>query len=116
MRKVLLNLVLTLLLFSVVNPVAYQAGTVIAKGQIAQSTRFTVRDQNYSIVKHLHQAAEFSFHTHVQAKPCWSNTDARIDGTQYSLLCHTLLQQNLKAIPHQQQLYLKLLYPFHFFS
>jgi hypothetical protein len=116
MRKVLLNLVLTLLLFSVVNPVAYQAGTVIAKGQIAQSTRFTVRDQNYSIVKHLHQASDVSFNTHVQAKPCWSGTDTNLDGTQFSLLCRTLIKQNLKAIPHQQQLYLKLLYPFHFFS
>jgi hypothetical protein len=115
MRKALLKLFLTLLIFSVANPVACPAGSFAAEGQITQNKRFTVQDHNSFLVKHLSRAQEFSFRSYVQSQPLWAHTHVGQDDTRVFLLYGKLLFTR-QRVPNQRQLYLQLLFPFHFFS
>lgn len=114
MRKSLARLVLVLFLLSVIWPVGLSASGVPLQ-QTYENVQFKTSEHLSSAAKILSHTNTIDFTAYGKIKPLWTG-DMNTLGEDVTITCQTLLVQNSRSVIHRQQLFKRLLFPFHFFG
>lgn len=116
MHKSLARLVLVLFLLSVICPVGLSmSGMQRQLQQSDESVQFKTSEHLSSTPKILSHANTIDFTAYGKVKPMWTG-DMNTSGEDVAITCQTLFVQNSGAVIHRQQLFKRLLFPFHFFG
>ena len=114
MRKSLARLILVLFLLSVIYPVGLSASGVDLQ-QTDENVQFKTSEHLSSTAKILSHTNTIDFTAYGKIKPLWTG-DVNTYGEDVTIICRTLFVQNSRSIIHRQQLFKRLLFPFHFFG
>ncbi len=114
MRKSLARLVLVLFLLSVICPVGLSASGVHVQ-QTDENVQYKTTEHLSSTAKILSHTNTIDFTAYGKIKPLWTG-DMNTSGEGVTITCQTLFVQNSGAVIHRQQLFKRLLFPFHFFG
>lgn len=116
MHKSLTRLVLVVFLLSVICPVGLSiSGIQRQLKQSDESVQFNTSEHLSSTPKILSHTNTIDFTAYGKIKPLWTG-DTNTSGEDVSIICQTLFVQNSRAVIHRQQLFKRLLFPFHFFG
>ncbi|HEY9001607.1 MAG TPA: hypothetical protein VIM89_09655 [Mucilaginibacter sp.] len=115
MYKGLARLVLVLFLLSVIYPVGLSASGLQGRQQTDENVQFKTSEHLSSTAKILSHTNTIDFTTYGKIKPLWTG-DMNTSGEDITITCQTLFVQNSRAVIHRQQLFKRLLFPFHFFG
>ena len=113
MHKNLARLVLVLFLLSVICPVGLSASGV--RMQQDEDVQFKTSEHLSSTAKILSHTNTIDFTAYGKIKPLWTG-DVNTSGEDVTIICQTLFVQNSRSVIHRQQLFKRLLFPFHFFG
>ena len=114
MRKSLARLVLVLFLLSVICPVGLSASGMRVQ-QTDEDIQFKASEHLSSTAKILSHTNTIDFTAYGKIKPLWTG-DVNTSGEDVTIICQTLFVQNSRSVIHRQQLFKRLLFPFHFFG
>lgn len=114
MRKSLARLVLVSFLLSVIWPAGLSASGVNLQ-QTDENVQFKTAEHLSSTAKILSHTNTIDFTAYGKIKPLWTG-DMNTSGEDVTITCQTLFVQNSRAVIHRQQLFKRLLFPFHFFG
>lgn len=114
MHKNLARLVLVLFLLSVICPVGLSASGVRLQ-QTDENVQFKTSEHLSSAVKIFSHTNTIDFTAYGKIKPLWTG-DMNTLGEDVTITCQTLFVQNSRAVIHRQQLFKRLLFPFHSFG
>lgn len=113
MRKSLARLVLVLFLLSVIWPVGLNPSGM--QQQTDENVQFKTSEHFSSAAKILSHTTTIDFTAYGKIKPLWTG-DMNTLGEDVTITCQTLFVQNSRSVIHRQQLFKRLLFPFHFFG
>ncbi|MBS1523839.1 MAG: hypothetical protein JST50_22745 [Bacteroidetes bacterium] len=114
MRKNLARLILVLFLLSVICPVGLSASGLRTQ-QTDENIQFKTSEHLSSTAKILSHTNTIDFTAYGKIKPLWTG-NMNTSGEDITVICHTLFIQNSRSGIHCQQLFKRLLFPFHFFG
>jgi hypothetical protein len=114
MHKNLARLVLVLFLLSVICPAGLSASGVCLQ-QTDENVQFKTSEHLSSAAKIFSHTNTVDFTAYGKVKPLWTG-DMNTSGEDATVICQTLFIQNSSAVIHRQQLFKRILFPFHFFG
>lgn len=114
MRKSLARLVLVLFLLSVIFPVGLSASGLQMQ-QTDENVKFKTSGHLSSTAKILSHTNTIDFTAYGKIKPLWIG-DMNTSGEDVTIICQTVFVQNSRSVIYRQQLFKRLLFPFHFFG
>ena len=116
MRKGLARLLLILFLLSVIYPVGLSA-SVLKAGEQQRDTDVQLKTAEHfsSTAKILSHTNAIDFTAYGKIKPLWTG-DMHTSGEDGTIICRNLFIQNSRSVIYRQQLFKRLLFPFHFFG
>lgn len=114
MHKGLARLVLVLFLLSVIYPAGLSASGMRPQ-QTDENVQFNTAEHLSSTAKILSHTNTIDFTAYGKIKPLWIG-EMNTSGEDATIICRTLFVQNSRSVIHRQQLFKRLLFPFHFFG